>query len=120
MIRRPPRSTHFPYTTLFRSQTKKGYGMGHEGQGKMGAHQAKKLEDDTLLAFRDRFALPLSDSDVHDLRFYKPAADSPEMKYLHARRQALGGYVPARAAKGPVLQVPALDTFARLLEGTGD
>jgi pyruvate dehydrogenase E1 component len=86
----------------------------------MAAHQAKKLEDDTLLAFRDRFALPLSDSDVHDLRFYKPAADSPEMKYLHARRQALGGYVPMRVPKGPVLPVPALESFARLLEGTGD
>jgi len=73
-----------------------------------------------LLAFRDRFALPLSDTDVHDLRFYKPAADSPEMKYLHARRASLGGYVPARAPKGPVLQVPALDSFGRLLEGTGD
>jgi len=105
--------------TVILAQTKKGYGMG-TAQGKMAAHQAKKLEDDTLLAFRDRFALPLSDSDVHDLRFYKPAADSPEMKYLHARRQALGGYVPARAPKSPVLQVPALDSFARLLEGTGD
>jgi len=106
--------------TVILAQTKKGYGMGTAAQGKMAAHQAKKLEDDTLLAFRDRFALPLSDSDVHDLRFYKPAADSPEMKYLHARRQALGGYVPARAPKGPVLPVPALDSFARLLEGTGD
>jgi pyruvate dehydrogenase E1 component len=105
--------------TVILAQTKKGYGMG-TAQGKMAAHQAKKLEDDTLLAFRDRFALPLSDSDVHDLRFYKPAADSPEMKYLHARRQALGGYIPARAPKGTVLQVPALDSFARLLEGTGD
>jgi pyruvate dehydrogenase E1 component len=105
--------------TVILAQTKKGYGMG-TAQGKMAAHQAKKLEDDTLLAFRDRFALPLSDSDVHDLRFYKPAAGSPEMKYLHARRQALGGYIPARAPKGTVLQVPALDSFARLLEGSGD
>jgi pyruvate dehydrogenase E1 component len=106
--------------TVILAQTKKGYGMGTAAQGKMAAHQAKKLEDDTLLAFRDRFALPLSDADVHDLRFYKPAADSPEMKYLHARRQALGGYVPIRAPKGPVLPVPALESFARLLEGTGD
>jgi pyruvate dehydrogenase E1 component len=106
--------------TVILAQTKKGYGMGTAAQGKMAAHQAKKLEDDTLLAFRDRFALPLSDSDVHDLRFYKPAADSPEMKYLHARRAALGGYVPARAPKGPVLPAPALDSFGRLLEGTGD
>ncbi len=106
--------------TVVLAQTKKGYGMGTAAQGKLAAHQAKKLEDDTLLAFRDRFALPLSDSDVHDLRFYKPAADSPEMKYLHARRAALGGYVPARAPKGPVLSAPALDSFGRLLEGSGD
>ncbi|MEK6209250.1 MAG: alpha-ketoglutarate dehydrogenase [Pseudomonadota bacterium] len=105
--------------TVILAQTKKGYGMG-TAQGKMAAHQAKKLEDDTLLAFRDRFALPLSDADVQDLRFYKPAADIPEMKYLHARREALGGYVPARTPKGPVLPVPALDIFAKLLEGTGD
>jgi pyruvate dehydrogenase E1 component len=105
--------------TVILAQTKKGYGMG-TAQGRMAAHQAKKLEDDAVLAFRDRFALPLSDSDVHDLRFYKPAADSPEMKYLHARRQALGGYVPKRAPKGPALPVPALDSFARLLEGTAD
>jgi len=105
--------------TVILAQTKKGYGMG-TAQGKMAAHQAKKLEDDTLLAFRDRFALPLSDADVQDLRFYKPAADIPEMKYLHARREALGGYVPARTPKGPVLPVPALDSFAKLLEGAGD
>jgi pyruvate dehydrogenase E1 component len=102
------------------AQTKKGYGMGTAAQGKMAAHQAKKLEDDALLAFRDRFALPLSDEDVQNVRFFRPDADSPEMKYLHARRQALGGYVPARDPKGPTLPVPALDSFARFLEGTGD
>ncbi|HZP92056.1 MAG TPA: alpha-ketoglutarate dehydrogenase [Burkholderiales bacterium] len=106
--------------TVILAQTKKGYGMGHWGQGKMTAHQAKKLEDDALLAFRDRFALPLSDADVHDLRFYKPADDSPEMKYLHARRQALGGYLPARVPKAQPLAVPELSAFAKLLEGTGE
>ena len=90
---------HKGQPTVILAQTKKGYGMGHWGQGKMAAHQQKKLEDEALLAFRDRFALPLSDEDVRDLRFYKPADDSPEMKYLHQRRQALGGYLPARVAK---------------------
>jgi pyruvate dehydrogenase E1 component len=93
--------------------------MGTWGQGKMTAHQQKKLEDEALLAFRDRFALPLSDEDVTQLRFYKPAADSQEMKYLHARREALGGYVPARVIKGPELPVPALQSLSKYLEGTG-
>jgi pyruvate dehydrogenase E1 component len=106
--------------TVILAQTKKGYGMGTAAQGKMTAHQAKKLEDDVLLAFRDRFALPLSNKDVEELRFFRPDADSPEMKYLHVRRQALGGYVPARIPKSATLPVPALDTFSRLLEGSGD
>ncbi|HTO45454.1 MAG TPA: alpha-ketoglutarate dehydrogenase [Burkholderiales bacterium] len=108
---------HKGQPTVILAQTKKGYGMG-SGQGKMGAHQQKKLEDEALLAFRDRFALPLSDEDVVGLRFHKPAADSPEMKYLHARRQALGGYLPARAPKGPGLAAPELKALSKYLEGT--
>ena len=92
---------HKGQPTVILAQTKKGYGMGHWGQGKMAAHQQKKLEDEALLSFRDRFALPLSDEDVTNVRFYKPAADSPEMKYLHSRRQALGGYLPTRTPQGP-------------------
>ncbi len=112
--------------TVILAQTKKGYGMGHWGQGRMGAHQAKKLEDDELIAFRDRFALPLSDEDVKKLVFYKPAEDMPEMKYLHARRRALGGYLPARSAEAPKLPVPPLRngaeagrSFDKLLAGSG-
>ena len=106
--------------TVILAQTKKGYGMGHWGQGKMGAHQQKKLEAEALLAFRDRFDLPLSDEDVIHLRFHKPAADSPELKYLHARRQALGGYLPARRGKGPARSAPPLAALAKFFEGTGD
>ncbi|MFN0038649.1 MAG: pyruvate dehydrogenase (acetyl-transferring), homodimeric type, partial [Burkholderiales bacterium] len=106
--------------TVILVQTKKGYGMGTAAQGKMTAHQAKKLEDDVLLAFRDRFAIPLTDDDVQNLRFHRPAADSPEMKYLHARREALGGYVPARIRQSAPLPVPAAETFSRLLEGSGE
>ncbi len=109
---------HSGQPTVILAQTKKGYGMGHWGQGKMGAHQQKKLETDALLAFRDRFELPLSDADVTGLRFYRPAADSPELRYLHARRQALGGYLPARVGQGPVLSTPPLAALARFLEGT--
>jgi pyruvate dehydrogenase E1 component len=89
--------------------------MGSWGQGKMGTHQQKKLDDEALKAFRDRFALPLSDEHVASLRFYHPGADSPEIKYLHACRQRLGGYLPARSAAAPKIAVPAP---GRLLEGT--
>jgi pyruvate dehydrogenase E1 component len=104
--------------TVILAQTKKGYGMGQWGEGKMTAHQAKKLETDALLAFRDRFALPLSDSDVAALRFYKPAEDSHEIKYLRARRKALGGAMPARVRSAPPLPAPRLAAFSRALEGS--
>src|SRR4051812_5071674 len=99
---------HKGQPTVILAQTKKGYGMGHWGQGKMGTHQQKKLDDEALREFRDRFGVPLSDDDVAQLRFLKPAADSAEMKYLHARRQALGGYLPARNTAAPPLAVPKL------------
>ena len=106
--------------TVILAQTKKGYGMGHWGEGKMTSHQQKKLETDALLAFRDRFSIPLSDEDVENVRFYKPSDDSPEMKYLHAQRQQLGGYLPARVPKSKSIEPPALDSFERLTKGTGE
>ncbi len=111
---------HKGQPTVILAQTKKGFGMGVWGQGKMTAHQQKKLETDALMAFRDRFAVPISDEDVQGVRFVKPDEDTHEMKYLHARRQALGGYLPERATHSGPLAVPSLETFARLLEGTGD
>jgi pyruvate dehydrogenase E1 component len=99
--------------TVILAQTKKGYGMGLGGQGKMGTHQQKKLDDDALREFRDRFALPLSDEDVAQLRFFNPGPDSPEMKYLEARRKELGGYLPARSAEAPRFAVPALNVGER-------
>ena len=105
--------------TVILAQTKKGYGMGHWGQGKMTAHSAKKLVDEALIAFRDRFSLPLSDEDVCALRFFKPDDASAEIKYLHARRQALGGHLPVRQIEAPRLQVPPLSSFAKTLQGSG-
>jgi pyruvate dehydrogenase E1 component len=99
--------------TVILAQTKKGYGMGLWGQGKMGTHQQKKLDDDALKAFRDRFALPLSDEDVSELRYYNPGPDSPEIRYLEARRKALGGFVPKRTAKAERLDVPRLNAPSR-------
>ena len=104
---------HQGQPTVILAQTKKGYGMGLWGQGKMGTHQQKKLDDEALREFRDRFAVPLSDDDVAQLRFLHPGADSPEMKYLHARRQALAGYLPARSSEAPKMAVPALQVAPR-------
>ena len=98
------------------AQTKKGYGMGHWGQGRMGSHQRKKLDDEALLAFRDRFALPLGDDAVKALEFHRPDDASPEMRYLQARRRALGGYLPARSAAAPVQLAPAPAEAVRLAE----
>jgi pyruvate dehydrogenase E1 component len=109
---------HQGQPTVILAKTKKGYGMGEWGQGKMGTHQQKKLDDEALRAFRDRFSLPLSDGDVEQLRYYRPAPDSPELKYLHARRAALGGYLPARSSAAPRLAAPEVAAFARVLEGT--
>jgi len=109
---------HRGQPTVILAKTKKGYGMGHWGQGRMGTHQQKKLDDEALKEFRGRFALPLSDQDVTGLRFFHPGADSPEIRHLHACRKRLGGYLPQRSGKSPALAVPPRAALARLLEGT--
>ena len=93
------------------AQTKKGYGMGDAGQGRMTTHQQKKLEREDLLNFRNRFNLPLSDEQAAALEFVKPADDSPEMRYLHARRTALGGSLPSRRRSADALAVPPLAQY---------
>jgi pyruvate dehydrogenase E1 component len=90
---------HAGQPTVVLAKTMKGYAMGEAAQGRMTTHQAKKLDDAGLLAFRDRFALPMSDADTQSLAFYKPADDSAEMRYLHSRRRALGGRLPAQAQR---------------------
>src|ERR1700733_3325446 len=82
--------------TVILAKTKKGYGMGGVGESRMTSHQAKKLDVDALIAFRDRFALPLTDEQTAALEFYKPTENSAELRYLRDRRDALGGYLPAR------------------------
>src|SRR5919202_1642681 len=109
---------HEGQPTVILAQTKKGYGMGHWGQGKMGTHQQKKLDDEAIKAFRERFALPLSDEDVTQLRFYHPGPESPEMKYLDARRKRLGGYLPVRRTTAAQLQGPHLTAPSRVQSTT--
>jgi len=110
---------HTGQPTVILAQTKKGYGMGHWGQGKMGTHQQKKLDAAALMEFRDRFSLPLSDEQVSALAFHRPPAEAAEMRYLHARRQAFGGYLPQRSATAAAVPVPAPASLARLLDGSG-
>jgi pyruvate dehydrogenase E1 component len=112
--------SHQGRPTVILAKTKKGYGMGGAGESRMTSHQAKKLDLDAVKAFRDRFALPLTDDDVAELRFYKPEPDSLEMRYLQERRAALGGPLPARKGDAPALPVPPLASwggFALQAEG---
>jgi pyruvate dehydrogenase E1 component len=93
------------------AQTKKGYGMGQAGQGRMTTHQQKKLDDDDIREFRDRFNLPLTDAQCEALAFYRPADDSVEMRYLQQRRSALGGVVPQRFSNAAALSVPPFASY---------
>ena len=107
--------------TVILAKTKKGYGMGSAGESRMTAHQAKKLDVEALLAYRDRFNLPLTNDDVAALNLCKPADESAEMAYLRTRREALGGYMPRRARNAPeTVTVPALASYAQFaLESDG-
>lgn len=98
--------------TVILAQTKKGFGMGEAGQGKMTTHQQKKLDREALIAFRNRFQLPLSDEQVESLSFFKPADDSLELRYLHQRRNALGGYIPSRSQRAAPVSVPPASGYA--------
>ncbi|MCV2357568.1 pyruvate dehydrogenase (acetyl-transferring), homodimeric type [Paucibacter sp. TC2R-5] len=107
--------------TLLLIKTVKGYGMGKAGEGKNTVHQTKKLTDEDIKYIRDRFAIPIPDSELPKLPYYKPAEDTPEMRYLHERRQALGGYLPQRRVKAEEsFTVPSLDTFKAVLEPTAE
>ena len=94
------------------AHTKKGFGMGQAGQGKMTTHSQKKMDEEALLAFRDRFRLPLSDEDAQALRLIEPDPDAPEVRYLRERRQALGGPLPARRLESTPLVVPDPERWA--------
>ena len=98
--------------TVILAQTKKGFGMGEAGQGKMTTHQQKKLDRDALLSFRNRFDLPISDEDAASLEFYKPDEESAEMRYLRKQRAALGGYIPKRCAEADQVKAPDITTYA--------
>ncbi len=106
-------ANHQGQPTVILAHTKKGYGMGSAGQGKMTTHSQKKFDGEELIEFRNRFNLPLSDEQAKNLAFYKPAADSAEMQYMHAKRTALGGYLPRRETAAEVVNIPALPSYAQ-------
>jgi pyruvate dehydrogenase E1 component len=107
--------------TVLLVKTVKGYGMGKSGEARNTAHQTKKLADDAVREMRDRFGIPIPDDQLHDVPFYKPADDAPEIKYLHERRKQLGGYLPQRRRKADdALPVPELSAFQAVLDPTAE
>jgi len=111
---------HTGQPTVILAKTVKGYGMGEAGEGQNPAHQQKKLGEQQLKIFRDRFQIPISDEEIPDTPFYRPPEDSPEFKYLTERRQALGGYLPVRRRQAQELTLPELAIFEAMLKGTED
>jgi len=106
--------------TVILARTVKGYGLGEAGEGKNITHQQKKMNDEELKAFRTRFGIPISDAEIQDAPFYRPAEDSIEIKYMRERRQALGGYLPSRKTRStPLAGVPheAFEEFHKGTEG---
>src|SRR5690606_19994918 len=109
---------HRGQPTVILARTVKGYGLGEAGEGKNIAHQQKKLGEDELRSFRERFSIEISDEQLHDSPFLRPPDDSPEMQYLHARRRALGGHLPARRTSPERLTVDLSPVFEEFSAGT--
>jgi len=105
--------------TVLLVKTVKGFGMGKSGEARNTAHQTKKLDDEAIREMRDRFAIPIPDDKLAEIPFFKPSDDAPEIKYLHERRAALGGYLPSRREQADEkLPVPPLETFKAVLDPT--
>jgi pyruvate dehydrogenase E1 component len=112
---------HKGQPTVLLMKTVKGFGMGKAGEGKNTVHQTKKLTEDDIRYMRDRFNIPIPDSELPRIPFYKPADDTPEMRYLHERRKALGGYLPHRRTRADEsFTVPSLETFKAVIEPTAE
>ncbi len=109
---------HKGQPTVILAKTVKGYGMGEAGEGQNTTHQQKKMGEEALKAFRNRFDIPISDDVIAEAPFFRPGEDSEEMKYLKARIAAMGGSLPARRQKAEPLDTPALSAFESFLKGT--
>ena len=106
--------------TVILAKTVKGYGMGEAGEGQNITHSQKKMGEDSLKAFRDRFNIPISDDDIAETPFYKFPEDSVEMEYMRQSREKLGGYMPVRSDTAEPLVIPGLEVFEALLKDSGD
>ncbi len=111
---------HKGQPTVILAKTIKGYGLGEAGEGRNITHQQKKLNEKELGEFRSRFAIPISDDDLAEMPFYRPAEDSTEIQYMKHRREELGGYLPRRTVDVAPLKVPDRDAYAAFFKGSGD
>lgn len=111
---------HTGQPTVILAKTVKGYGMGTAGEALNVTHQTKKMNVEALKAFRDRFAIDITDQQIENLELYKPEDNSPEIQYLKKQREQLGGYLPARQVKSQPFAIPALSAFDAQLKGTGE
>ncbi|GAA5316294.1 MAG: pyruvate dehydrogenase (acetyl-transferring), homodimeric type [Candidatus Pelagadaptatus aseana] len=106
--------------TVILAQTVKGYGMGDSAEAQNETHSVKKLDLESLKRFRDRFGIPISDEELKNVPYYRPAPDSPEMVYMQNRRKELGGPIPSRQAGFDALETPSMDAFKAQLKGSGE
>ncbi|HEU4664984.1 MAG TPA: pyruvate dehydrogenase (acetyl-transferring), homodimeric type, partial [Dokdonella sp.] len=106
--------------TVILAKTVKGYGMGRAGESQNPTHQQKKLDDDAVRAFRDRFNIPVPDDKVDEVPYYHPGKDSPEVQYMLERRKALGGFLPQRRTKSTSIAVPDLSAFDQIIKSSGE
>jgi len=111
---------HKGQPTVILAKTVKGFGLGKGGEGQMVAHQQKKMADEDLRIFRDRFNIAVPDDELAGLPFVKPDPNSDEQRYLMDKRAALGGFLPVRRRTAPPLVIPPLEAFSSVLEGTGE
>ena len=109
---------HTGAPTIVLAKTIKGYGLGEAGEGKNITHQQKKLNDDELEMFRSRFGIPIPDDELHKAPFYRPSDDSAEIKYMQARRQQLGGYMPQRKVRSAPMSLFPESHFEEFHKGT--
>jgi pyruvate dehydrogenase E1 component len=110
--------SHKGQPTVILARTIKGYGLGEAGEGKNITHQQKKMNEEDLRMFRSRFGIPIPDEKIAEAPFYRPADDSPELKYLRERRKALGGFVPCRQTHFEPVTTPIESLFDEFYKGT--
>ena len=111
---------HTGTPTVILAKTIKGYGMGKSGESINTTHQQKKLDEEDLLYYRDRFGVPLTDKQVKNIEYYKPGENSEEIKYLKEKRIKLGGFIPERSSFAKAIKAPPKDIFDNFMKSTGD